>query len=281
MNIGIVGLGLIGGSLAKAFTQAGHTVYASNRSQAVVEAAIMNHSVHAKLDGNLSECDFVFVALYPELSVKFIEDNAADFKKGCIVTDCCGVKEAVCDRCFAAAEKHGFHFVGGHPMAGKQFSGFKYSTADLFNGATMIIVPKHYEDMAVIGRLHDLLKEIGFKSVTTTNAKEHDRMIAFTSQLAHIVSNAYIKSPTAEKHHCFSAGSYRDLTRVAKLNEDMWSELFDLNREAIVFELDSIINSLGEYRDAIAAGDRAKCRELLRDGRLKKEAIDTEWQEKK
>lgn len=280
MNIGIVGLGLIGGSLAKAFVRAGHTVYGCNRNKAVEDAAIMTGACHGKLEGNLGECDMVFIALYPETTVKYIEENANSFKKGSIVVDCCGVKVAVCDRCFAAAEQHGFHFIGGHPMAGKQFSGFKYSTADLFEGATMIIVPKHYEDMAIIGRLHDVLKEIGFRSVTTTNAQEHDRMIAFTSQLAHIVSNAYVKSPTAEKHHNFSAGSYRDLTRVAKLNEDMWSELFDLNRDAIVFELDSIINSLTEYKAAIEKGDRQTVCKLLRDGRLKKEAIDTEWQER-
>lgn len=280
MNIGIVGLGLIGGSLSKAFVRAGHKVYAENRNKAVEDAAIMNGACHGKLEGRLGECDFVFIALYPEITVKYIEEHAADFKKDSIVVDCCGVKAAICDKCFAAAEKCGFHFVGGHPMAGTQFSGFKYSRADLFEGATMIIVPKHYEDMAVIGKLHDLMKEIGFKSVTTTTAEEHDRMIAFTSQLAHVVSNAYIKSPTARKHHSFSAGSYRDLTRVAKLNEVMWSELFDLNREPLLFELDSIIKSLTEYRDALADGNREELCRLLRDGRLKKEAIDTEWQER-
>ena len=280
MIIGIQGLGLIGGSLAKAFIRARHTVYASDINLAVEDAAIMNGASHGKLNEHIGECDFVFVALYPEAAVEYIEENARYFKKGCIVTDCCGVKEAVCDRCFEAAEKSGFHFIGGHPMAGKQFSGFKYSDADLFCGATMIIVPKHYEDMDIIGRLNTLLKEIGFKSVTTTNAKEHDRMIAFTSQLAHIVSNAYVKSPTAQKHHNFSAGSYRDLTRVAKLNEQMWSELFDLNREAVIFELDSIINSLTQYKSALEKGDRQELCELLRDGRLKKEEIDTEWKER-
>lgn len=281
MNIGIVGLGLIGGSLAKAFVKAGHTVYDENRNKAVEDAAIMNGACHGKLCEHFEECDFVFIALYPEITVKYVEDNATRFKKNSIVVDCCGVKGAVCDKCFKVAAENGFHFIGGHPMAGKQFSGFKYSDADLFNGATMIIVPKHYEDMAVIGRLHDLMKEIGFKSVTTTTSEEHDRMIAFTSQLAHVVSNAYVKSPTAVKHHNFSAGSYRDLTRVAKLNETMWSELFDLNREPLLFELDCIIKSLTEYRDALAKGDRDELCRLLRDGREKKEAIDTEWQERK
>ncbi|MBE6688618.1 MAG: prephenate dehydrogenase [Ruminococcaceae bacterium] len=280
MNIAIIGLGLIGGSLAKAFVRAGHTVYASDINNAVEDAAIMHGACHGKCDGHIGECDMVFVALYPEATVEYIADHSAEFKKGSIVVDTCGVKQSVCDKCFETAQKNGFHFIGGHPMAGKQFSGFKYSDADLFDGATMIIVPKHYEDMAIIGKLHDVLKEIGFKSVTTTTAVEHDRMIAFTSQLAHIVSNAYVKSPTAEKHHNFSAGSYRDLTRVAKLNENMWSELFDLNRDALVFELDSIIKSLTEYKDAIAAGNRSAVCELLRDGRLKKEAIDTEWQER-
>lgn len=280
MKIGIEGLGLIGGSLAKAFVAAGHTVFGGDKNLSIEDAAIMNGACHGKLSENVQECDFVFVALYPEDAIKYIQDNALNFKKDCIVADCCGVKVAVCEKCFDIAQKSGFYFIGAHPMAGKQFSGFKYSCADLFEGATMIIVPKHYEDMLVIGRLNDLLKEIGFKSVTTTTAEEHDRMIAFTSQLAHIVSNAYVKSPTAVNHHNYSAGSYRDLTRVAKLNENMWSELFDLNRDAVVFELDCIINSLKEYKEAIEKGDRQAVCELLRDGRLKKEAIDTEWQEK-
>ena len=281
MVIGIQGLGLIGGSMAKAFVRGGHTVYGGDINLSVEDAAIMNGACRGKLNEHLEECDFVFIALYPEAAVRYTEDNAKRFKKDSIVADLCGVKGSVCGRCFEIADKNGFHFIGAHPMAGKQFSGFKYSSAELFDGATMIIVPKHYEDMEIIGRLNTLLKHIGFGSVTTTSAEEHDRMIAFTSQLAHIVSNAYVKSPTAAKHHAFSAGSYRDLTRVAKLNENMWTELFELNRENVIFELDNIIKSLTEYKTALENGDHDTLCALLRDGRIKKEEIDTEWKEKK
>ena len=182
--------------------------------------------------------------------------------------------------CFALAEEYGFTFIGGHPMAGKQFSGIKYADGNLFQNATMILVPRKREDLFLVSQLSELLKETGFKSVTVTTAEKHDEMIAFTSQLAHVVSNAYIKSPTAAEHLSFSAGSYRDLTRVAKLNETMWTELFLDNAEHLGFELDCLIKALQEYRDAIAAGDAKTLKQLLKDGRERKEAIDTEWKDK-
>ena len=164
-------------------------------------------------------------------------------------------------------------------MAGKQFSGINYADAGLDEGATMILVPRPHEDLFRVSRLSDLLRQAGFRSVTVTSAEKHDEMIAFTSQLAHVVSNAYIKSPTAAEHKSFSAGSYRDLTRVAKLNETMWTELFLDNAEHLGFELDQIIRSLEEYRDALKAGDGEKLCRLLKEGRERKEAIDTEWKE--
>jgi len=184
------------------------------------------------------------------------------------------VKRAVCEPCFGIAAEHGFVFIGGHPMAGKQFSGIKYADADLFRGATMILVPKEHENLFTVSRLSDLLRGAGFRSMTITTADKHDEMIAFTSQLAHVVSNAYIKSPTAEEHLSFSAGSYRDLTRVAKLNETMWTELFLDNADHLGFELDCLIHSLQEYRDAIAEGDADTLCRLLKEGRERKEAID-------
>lgn len=279
MTIGVAGLGLIGGSLAKAYVRAGYTVYGGDINKATEDYAVMCGVSLGALDSHVEECDCIFIALYPETAVEYLRGIAGRVKKDALVVDCCGVKRVVCKPCFELAELNGFHFIGGHPMAGTQFSGFKHSGEDMFDGATMLIVPRPDEDMAVIGRLNDILKLAGFSSVTTTNADEHDKMIAFTSQLAHVVSNAYVKSPTAANHHRFSAGSYRDLTRVTKLNEDMWSELFLENADNLVFEINSIISSLGEYRDAIVRNDRETLRELLRDGREKKEAIDTEWKE--
>ena len=219
--------------------------------------------------------------VYPGAAVEALKQAAPLLRKDAVVCDLCGVKRAVCEPCFELAKEYGFTFIGGHPMAGKQFSGIKYADGELFRNATMILVPREREDLFLVSRLSDLLRETGFRSVTITTAEKHDEMIAFTSQLAHVVSNAYIKSPTAAEHLSFSAGSYRDLTRVAKLNETMWTELFLDNAEHLGFELDCIIRSLQEYRDAIAEGDAKTLCRLLREGRERKETIDTEWKEKK
>ena len=227
----------------------------------------------------MAECDYLFLAVYPGAAVETLRRLAPLIRPETVVCDLCGVKRAVCEPCFEIAEEHGFTFIGGHPMAGKQFSGIKYADGNLFQNATMILVPREQEDLFRVGKLSELLRETGFRSVTITTADKHDEMIAFTSQLAHVVSNAYIKSPTAAEHLSFSAGSYRDLTRVAKLNETMWTELFLDNAEHLGFELDCLIRSLQEYRDAIAAGDAQTLSRLLREGRERKEAIDTEWKE--
>ena len=232
------------------------------------------------VDANIRFCDVILLATYPDAAIEYLEKMGKYITKDTLVIDCCGTKREVCEAGFAIAKKYGFTFVGGHPMAGKQFSGIKYADEKLYQGATMILVPRREEDLFLVSRLSDLLREAGFRSVTITTPEKHDRMIAFTSQLAHVVSNAYIKSPTAEEHLAFSAGSYRDLTRVAKLNETMWTELFLDNAEYLGFELDCLIRSLQEYRDAIAAGDAQTLHRLLREGRERKEAIDTEWKDK-
>ena len=279
-TIGVIGLGLIGASLCKALGAAGHRILGLDTDEHVQKYALLTGTVLEELtEDNVPECDFLFLAVYPGAAVETLKRLAPKIRKETTVCDLCGVKRAVCEPCFALAEEYGFTFVGGHPMAGKQLSGIKYADAELYQGATMILVPRRQEDPFLVSRLSDLLREAGFRSVTITTAEKHDEMIAFTSQLAHVVSNAYIKSPTAAEHLSFSAGSYRDLTRVAKLNETMWTELFLDNAEYLGFELDCLIRSLQEYRDAIAAGDAQTLRRLLKEGRERKEAIDTEWKE--
>ena len=282
MKIGIVGLGLIGGSLARAYrvyaieNSKDIQIYASNRSRSILDFAIMSGVVDAPLDENtIPECDIIFIGLYPEATVEYMEKNAHLFGKNTIVMDLCGTKAKVCESGFALAKKHGFTFVGGHPMAGTQFSGYKNSKADMFRGAPMVIVPPTFDDIDLISRVKELLLPAGFGRFSYVDAEKHDRLIAFTSQLAHVVSNAYVKSPTAREHLGFSAGSYRDMTRVAWLNEKMWTELFFENRDPLMFEIDTIINSLKEYRDALEDGDREKMMTLLRDGRIAKEEIDS------
>lgn len=281
VTIGVVGLGLMGASLCKAFGAQGHRILGWDTDEHVLKYALLTGVIGEELtDGTAAECDYLFLAVCPGAAVDTLRRMAPRIRKDAVVCDICGVKRAVCAPCFAIAEEYGFVFIGGHPMAGKQFSGIKYADADLFRDATMILVPKEHEDLFVVSRLSDLLRGVGFRSMTIATADRHDEIIAFTSQLAHVVSNAYIKSPTAAEHLSFSAGSYRDLTRVAKLNEQMWTELFLDNADHLGFELDCIIRSLQEYRDAIAAGDAETLCRLLKEGRERKETIDTEWRNK-
>lgn len=276
MTVGIVGLGLIGGSLAKAYKEnGGHKVLALDTDEKTLGFAKMAKAVDGELnDENLGECDLVIISVYPEAAIDFLREKADKISKDAFVIDCCGTKRKVCEAGFALAEQYGFEFVGGHPMAGTHNSGFKYSRADLFKGAPMVIVPKKFDDMSYLEKVKALLAPARFGAFSATTAEEHDKIIAFTSQLAHVVSNAYVKSPTATSHKGFSAGSYKDLTRVAWLNPRMWTELFLENSDALLFEIDSIIGSLSEYRKAISQGDREMLIKLLDDGRKRKEEID-------
>ena len=275
MNIGILGLGLIGGSLARAYALEGHTVYACEKEESMLSFAILAGAVHGRLDKTtIGSCDLILLAIYPQGSVQWLKDNASLISRNALVLDCCGTKQAVCAQCFPLAEAHGFTFIGGHPMAGSQFSGFKYSRANLFEGAPMVLVPPVFDDIVLLDRAKEMLKPCRFGFFSVTTAQNHDRMIAFTSQMAHIVSNAYIKSPTAQQHKGFSAGSYRDLTRVAWLNPQMWAELFLENKENVLNELDCFIDNLTAYRQALAEENMPRLVALLDEGRKRKEEVD-------
>ncbi len=275
MKVGILGLGLIGGSLARAYALEGHTVYATQRNESMLSFAMLAGAVHGKLnEKTIPACDLILLAIYPGGSASWLEENAHLISPEALVMDCCGIKKEICQRCFPLAEEYGFTFVGGHPMAGSQFSGFKYSRADLFQGAPMVLVPPVFDDMQLLDRVKQALKPCQFGSFSVTTAAEHDKMIAFTSQMPHILSNAFIKSPTALNHKGFSAGSYRDLTRVAWLNPQMWAELFMENQENVLFELDFYIHSLTAYKTAIETNNMEQLVTLLEDGRLRKEQVD-------
>ena len=275
MTVGILGLGLIGGSLARAYAMAGHTVYVQNRNQDMLAFAQLAGAVDAPLtDENIGSCDLLLLAIYPEGCAAWLEQKAHLINPAALVIDCCGVKQSVCARCFPLAQAHGFTFIGGHPMAGTQFSGFKYSRANLFEGAPMVLVPPRFDDMELLDRAKEALRPCGFGSFSVTSAEEHDRMIAFTSQMPHILSNAFIKSPTAQNHKGFSAGSYKDLTRVAWLNPQMWAELFMENKEFVLSELNIYISSLQEYEKAIRADDLDGLIRLLEEGKRRKEQVD-------
>jgi len=275
MTVGIIGLGLIGGSFAKAYKAAGHTVYASEIDKSTLNFAILSGALDAPLDADtLKRCDLILIALYPQAAIEFLDKMARHIQGSATVIDCCGTKKSVCAAGFKAAARYGFTFVGGHPMAGTEHSGFKHSKENMFKGASMIIVPPVYDDIMFLEKIKTLLAPAGFGRLTVTTAEKHDAMIAFTSQMAHLASNAFIKSPTVLEHRGFSAGSYKDLTRVAWLNERMWAELFLENKTNLLHELDLFIASLKEYRDALQKEDSAKLQSLLLDGKRLKEEVD-------
>lgn len=275
MNVGILGLGLIGGSMARCYAKAGHTVFAREQDQQILSFAQIAGAVQGTLDEKtLPKCDLVLLAVYPGGCISYLKENARYISKDALVMDLCGIKQEICAECFSLAEQYGFTFVGGHPMAGSHFSGFKYSRSNLFQGAPMVLVPAVFDDMLLLQRVKDLLAPCGFGTFSVCTAQEHDKRIAFTSQMPHILSNAFIKSPTALDHNGFSAGSYRDLTRVAWLNAQMWAELCMENKENVLFEMDTYIDSLKSYRDALASEDLQKLTTLLDEGRKRKEEVD-------
>lgn len=276
--IGVIGLGLVGGSMAKALNQnTEHNVYGYDLNETVCKKAKLVNAIEDILtDEMLPACDIVVLAIYPQATIDYVKSHAPLFKKGAIVLDTCGVKELVCRELEPVAREHGFVFMGGHPMAGLEHSGFEYSKKALFDNASMVLTPARDTRIEDIETIRKLCKAIGFTHIQTSTPKEHDRMIAFTSQLAHVVSGAYIRSETARNHQGYSAGSYKDMTRVAKLNEEMWTELFLENPEFLALEIDGMADRLREYSAAIRSGDGETLKSLLRDGRLRKERIDKE-----
>lgn len=278
MTVGIIGLGLIGGSLAKAYTKAGdHLVLGWDIDPGVLAIAEVEGAVAGALTkDNMDSCDLILIAISPAAAIRWLKEAAPRLKQEQLVMDCCGTKRDICEVGFALAQQYGFTFAGGHPMAGTHHSGFAYSRADMFEDAPMVIVPRYYDDMALLERIRKAIEPAGFGRIGVTTAQEHDRLIAFTSQMPHVVSNAFIKSPTARGHRGVSAGSYRDLTRVAWLNPDMWADLFIQNADHLSGEIDILIEELTKYKQAITAGDREGLRALLDEGKRLKAQIDGE-----
>ena len=269
MIVGIVGLGLIGGSMAKSIkNRTAHTVYGADLNAETMTMARMCGAIDAPLTAeNLPECDLVLVAIRPGAAVEWVRQNAARISKSAILVDLCGVKRTVVEAITPIAAEHGFAYIGGHPMAGRERGGFTAATDDLYAGASMILTPDARTDMQLLETLKAFFLDIGFAALTFSTPAEHDRIIAFTSQLAHITSSAYVKSPEAQKRRGFSAGSFQDMTRVARLDEDMWTELFLDDADYLTSELEVLVGHLTEYLDALKARDSARLRALLKEGR--------------
>ncbi len=272
MNVGIVGLGLIGGSMAKSIKhRTAHTVWGSDLDAETMMMARMCGAIDAPLtDENLAQCDLILIAIRPAAAIAWVASHADGISPSSIVVDLCGVKRTVVSGITPIAERCGFAYIGGHPMAGRERGGFTASTDDLYVGASMILTPDKRTDMHLLDTLKHFFLDIGFAGLTFSDPEEHDRIIAFTSQLAHITSSAYVKSPEAQRRRGFSAGSFKDMTRVARLDEDMWTELFLADADYLTRELDVLITHLTEYADALKAKDADTLRALLKDGREKK-----------
>ena len=272
MNVGIVGLGLIGGSMAKSIKhRTAHTVYGSDLDAETMMMARMCGAIDGPLtDENLSQCDLILIAIRPAAAIAWTAAHADKIAKTAIVVDLCGVKRTVVAGITPIAEAHGFSYIGGHPMAGRERGGFTASSDDLYVGASMILTPDKRTDMLLLETLKHFFLDIGFATLTFSDPEEHDRIIAFTSQLAPITSSAYVKSPEAQRRRGFSAGSFKDMTRVARLDEDMWTELFLDDADYLTRELDILIQHLQEYSDALKARDAQRLHDLLKDGREKK-----------
>jgi len=281
-TVGIAGLGLIGGSMAKAIrAKTDCRIYGMDILPDVVSQAKAQGVIDGELaGGTLAECSLVIIALYPDDVISYFKKNAALLKNGAIVVDCAGNKTRVCAELSGFAQSRSIRFIGGHPMAGIECSGYSCSGAGLFSGATMILCEDAYTDRAALEEMSSFFLSLGFGNIKITTAREHDEVIAYTSQLVHLVSSAYMHSGTAQKRMGFSAGSFKDLTRVAKLNENMWTALFFENRENLLKETDMFLESVRGYRDALAACDFGRMKDLLASGtalKLADEEREKEW----
>ncbi len=272
MKILVVGLGLIGGSLCKAMKKyTPHFVVGCDLNHDIEFSALRDVAIDMEFNGNYSGFDLVIISLFPDTAEKFMDENAAKFEKGTLITDVCGIKGEFSKRMRNIAEKNGLRYLGMHPMAGKEFGGYHNSSADLFLKANFIITPfedSNYEDFE---KLSALAQEIGAGKIVNTSPENHDKMIAYTSQLAHIVSSAYVKSPQLDLECGFSGGSFQDMTRIATMNEKMWTDLFMQNKEHLCYELELLIDNLKKYSDALKNSNSEEMLQLIAEGRKLKE----------
>lgn len=277
MNVGVVGLGLIGGSLAKAYKKQGYRVLGTDTDSVITGFAEMSGVIDERLEeGNLGTCDCILLAITTGGAVRWLNENAGCISGDTLVMDCCGIKRRICEEGFRLSKQYGFSFAGGHPMAGKQVGGFKNSSSDIFEGSVFAIVPPDMNDISLLTRIKDILKPVGFSRFAVMTAEEHDQIIAYTSQMTHLVSNAFIKSKTAmSRNSAVTGGSFRDFTRVAYLDENMWTELFLENRDNLVYELETLMGELQRYLEALKAGDGGEIKELLIEGKRRKEEVES------
>lgn len=272
----VCGLGLLGGSMAKAIKKhTDCTVLGWNRTRSVAEQALRDGAIDKIAEeSDFASCDMLIPVLYPEATLAFLREKVPVMKKGSVVVDLVGVKTRLVEEIGALAARYGVRYTGGHPMAGLARAGYERSFAELFRGASMILTPTAATAPGDIEELSLFFRDLGFGTIKVCGAETHDHMIAHTSQLAHVASNSYVKSPVSSAYNGFSGGSYKDMTRIACLNEKVWTELFLWNRDALLPEIDDLIANMTHLRDAIDARDADRLETLLREGREAKERID-------
>ena len=279
MNVGIVGLGLIGGSFAKGYRKNAPdcSIYADNRTRAVTDKAISEGVVTAPLDENtIALCDIIIISLYTDAAVNWLASHKDLISGSTVVIDACGIKRRICAEGYALAKssRNGFKFIGGHPMAGTEKSGYDWSLDNLYEGASMILVPEDQGDTSLLERTKELLAPLKFGMFVVTDPDHHDRMIAYTSQMMHVMANSIVKNDKCEYGPGFTGGSFQDMTRVAFLSPSMWTELFMNNRDYLLEDIATEINELNKYADAIRSGDEEELMKLLDEGRKRREALD-------
>jgi prephenate dehydrogenase len=273
LKIGIVGLGLIGGSLARAYKEAGCTVFGYDMKESVVDYALLSGAIDKPLtDEQLTGCDRIFIAIPPLNAIEWLKGHAGMLTHDNLVIDCCGTKRDICDTAFRLMEETDLVFVGGHPMAGKEQWGLKFSSSDIYEDATFVVVLKDRNDIRLIEKVKSTLKLAGFGKIVSMTAEEHDSMIAFTSQLSHIVSSAFAKGEhLSGDGTAIAGGSFRDMTRVAYLNEEIWTELCMENRDSLLVELTRMIDDLDRFKEALENGDEDTLRKLFAEGKKQRE----------
>ncbi|MCL2085966.1 MAG: prephenate dehydrogenase/arogenate dehydrogenase family protein [Oscillospiraceae bacterium] len=274
VKILVVGMGLIGGSVCKGlkkYTDYKVGGYDSNGSivKSAFETGVIDIPVKNKKE--FHDYNVVIIAINPLHMSDFLESCVENFSQNAIIADVCGVKGELPARLTALCAEHGLRYVSTHPMAGRERPGFENSFADLFLNANFIVTPIAGSDLNAIETIEGIAREIGFNNFSRVSPEEHDSIIAYTSQLAHVISSAYVKSPTIARDKGFTGGSFQDMSRIATMNEDMWTALFLLNREKLVEETDILIENLLKYKIAIAQGDEEELKRLIRESRLLKE----------
>ena len=274
MKVLICGLGLIGASLAKTLKKnTTHTVLGWNRTPSVTEKALRDGVIDrtGDIDELMSDADITFVNFYPDAIVPFILEHKNSFKKDSIVTDSCGIKTKICKE--LEHEKLNFYYVGAHPMAGREVGGYDNSQDTLFDKASFIVTPYENTPRNKVDALVGLAQDMKFARTGVTTPEHHDEMIAFTSQIAHVLACSYVLSPLAPMHPGYSAGSYRDVSRVARINAEMWSDLFIDNKDALVREVDDLVSNLMKFKYNIINEDRQALCDLMNKANSIKEEI--------